>query len=388
MTLAVVMTTAIQHARSKLAEAGRQSGQKSVAAAQDTRSEPVARSERLASLIQGAAHGHGKPISRPTVPGYWKRRRHFDRLWAARLQRNMAADLLPFLQGPDVDLRQRAVQGLGRLESSQAEAPLSRLLQEREKLSDEQLQMLKDRQKPLKDAKDGERYLSDQKRFEDNGKRLRQSGLPPLVLQLALGRIRSRDFKGQEKVGAFAKSIGLSWDEVIQLSEKVNNPRDRAGEETPGYQIMEEVVDLLYTMRKRGEDISALQRPLTLNPVQELKLQAASLPVEQEIKLILDYLAQRPAVTSDELNLTGYLVALGVPAKEQVLQRLKDMKRQPERYLRGNHGYSIVFDTAAEMGDRRALPLLKHFERDTDRWVSSNAEQARQRLEGQPAVPG
>jgi len=317
----------------------------------------------LHEMMQGGGTACGPLISR--TADEQRKTEDFERLWFRHGQRAIAAELLPYLEGRDRELREKAIVALGRLESPLAEAPLAEFLK---KLEQEELED----QRELHNAQNhvATNYVV------DFSKRI---GVKPLKLRLALGRIRARDLKGQAKVEAVAQSVGVSWDDVLVLSKRLNptHPSIRGSMiGTRGDQIMEEIVDTLYKMGKEGEDIQPLSGRLTLNPSQQLKLRGAAVSLDQEVHLILDYLVTLPAATGDAYTLTDYLVGLGPRATELVLQRLQDMKRQPEKYFKNRSGYIIVFLAAGQMDDARALPLLKYFSARSphwDYWVQSNA---------------
>lgn len=314
----------------------------------------------------------------------------FAALALARRQRDVASELLPFLQDPAEPLRLRAVKLLGRLESAQAEASLEALANR------------------LKGpGASVARKHADSSRVSEA---VREESMFP-TLDLALARIRARNLNGWTKVQALAKSVGLSFDEVVRLSHKVNDPVEgKYASGSAGYEIVDEMVDMLYQMGKRGEDIRPVANRLTLRPAQKVKLQAASLPLEQEITLILNYLSQVKMVGGSEFDLAEHLSASGAPASNAVIRRIRDALQRSEQRLQDSTvsaaGCSILFRFANRADDTRAIPLLKQFEkkfkddfvRDSNSpegWIYAEAQRAREDLEKefikaeqQPAIPG
>lgn len=264
----------------------------------------------------------------------------FANLWLARKEKDIVPEIIPFLDDPDEDLRERAAKALGRLGDVRAEAPLQQKL--------EQVQQI-------------------QSSTNDEAGRM----VPEQTLRLALGRIRARDLKGQAKLDKVAESVDLTYAGVARLAQliqaqyKSENPDERrqAGE-GQGAAVVLEFVDLLYAMGKNGENIENFEPTrLAFGPALAMKLKAATLPLEQEIQLILDYTAQPKGGAFDP----SYLVGLGPRATEMIVQRLADMHRTPQQYnlnTRGAVGPTYLFDAAAMTGDPRVIPLLQQIVTD------------------------
>lgn len=290
----------------------------------------------------------------------------FQSLRLASSQRDIANEVITHLHDPDAPaLRLRAVKLLGRLETPKAEAPLEAL----DALSKE-------------DEAELRKHPNTSKEWQS---------LPfgtHHTLHLALGRIRARNLRGRAKVEAVAKEVGLSWGEVVRLSYKVNDPVEgRYASSTPGYEIVDEIVDVLYTMGKRGENIGSFANTLTLREAQKIKLQGASLQLEQEVKLILDYLSLIDIERSGDADLGEHLVDLGPQAAELLLQRLGNMKKYPRQYPQ-HLGHIFLFRAAANFGDHRFLPLLRYFENSDNLVLRGDAVRTRERLEKQLELQG
>lgn len=298
---------------------------------------------RLSSLLTPGASAHQHEYDPAKEPARKERAWKLYQLWLARHERNVTAEVLPFLQDEYAILRNNAARILGRLENPAAEPHLQKLLTA-----------------------------------------VQQKGARGLVspVSLALARNRSRGLKGRVKVAAFAQGMGLSFDEAVLLTEKVRASRSMKGR-TTGERIVKEMVDMLYMMGKRGEDIEALVEHLTLHPAQQVLLQAAGLPPDEEAKLIVDYLTKLNVVTLPDVELTQlYLPSLGSHATEAVVQRLEELKEGRVQLGNGYPGWSNLFRAVEWSGDPRALALLKHFQKNGDSpWVRHYASQARRQME-------
>jgi hypothetical protein len=311
-------------------------------------------SRKLEPLMQSAGEHLSVGFRSGEEQAAFERRRlAFESMWKARDERDVAAELLPFLSDPSENLRVRAVRALGHLESAQAEAPLQALLDKSGKARGPQYEAVR--------------------------------GVASVTLRLALGRIRSREQKGEPRIAALAKSVGLTPAELVGLSQRINSRQGRYDAGSAADQIVEEIVDALYAMIKRGDNVSGVVKRLTLNPAQRVKLETAALPPEQEVEMLLDYLEQREIVTGDEMELGKHLSGMGPQAANQVLARLEQMQQQPKQ-IKGR-GYSVLFDAVAEMKGPEALPLLRRFEQNSfDRWIPHYAKLARQEIEREEAM--
>ena len=278
--------------------------------------------------------------------------RQFDALWQERKTRDVTPDIIPFLSDKYPPLRSRAVQALGQLEAPESVEPL----QARKRI---------------------ESYDAGASRFS------------PLTFDLALGRIASRGLKGQDKVAAMMKQIGLSWPDLVQLSQKINGDTDRYRmQSAPGEKVMEEVVDLIYTMGKRGENVEAIAQQLTLLPAQQAQIKASSLDDAKESEALVDYLSNLYGARWEDIRLSNHLVNLGDVATTSILARLQEMKQNPnqgqglEPYpghpgaFRQRMGCEMVLRAASQTNDPRMIPLFQHFAKSPHEWVRRDAEMA------------
>ena len=135
---------------------------------------------KVRQLSQPQAHLNARPVS-PQLRADWPaQNQQLAQLWLARQERDVTPELLQLLQtSQHPDIRRRTVRALGRLESSAALGPLQAW---GKTLSAEDKQMIEP------------------------------------TLSLALGRLQSHELKGQKKLDAVAKSVNLSWSEVVRLS--------------------------------------------------------------------------------------------------------------------------------------------------------------------------
>lgn len=311
-----------------------------------TSSVQSARSEaRLNSLLaEGTAAQHDgyDPAKEPARKARaWR----LYQLWLVRDKRDITVQVVPFLQDEYWVLRHNAVRILGRTESRVAERHLQKLLTD-----------------------------------EPQGKTGKGKRFNPDGLRLALARNRSRGLKGRAKLTAFAKGMGLSFDEAVRLTQKVRaevskgNSRGSQGEKT-----VREMVDMLYMMGKKGENIGPLVGQLTLHPAQKVLLQGAAMPPSQEAKQIVDYLTMLNTVAYEDMELSQfYLMSLGSSAIEVVVQRLREIKAGRSQV--GKRGYTELFKVIAWSGDPRGLALLKHFEKSDDRWIRHYASLSREHM--------
>jgi hypothetical protein len=174
--------------------------------------------------------------------------------------------------------------------------------------------------------------------------------------------------------------LGLSFDQVVQLTEQIRAVRFKSGgSESNGEKIVKEVIDMLYVMGKRGEDIEPLAARLSLHPAQRVLLQGAALPPREEAQLIVDYLSKLDVVSLEDTELAEfYLPSLGASATEAAVRCLEKIKQSPSQW--GKVGYAVLFRSLRWSGDARALTLAKHFEKD-DHWMHYFAGLSRKHME-------
>ena len=264
--------------------------------------------------------------------------------WKARDKlgsKAVAAQIIPFLRDDYGVLRENAARMLGRLEDPVTKAPLQKLLQGMQ-----------------------------------NGA-TRKNYVRPEILKLALGRIEARNLRGEVKLNTIAKRVGLSWNNIAPLSRKVK--ADYASR-TAGHRIIKEIVDILYGMGRRGEDIQPLIQKLELYPPQKVLLQSASLPPNKRAKVMVDYLAQLNTVSPWDGDLAEiYLLDLRASAATAILQKLQQMKKGTAKY--GRTGPVELFQVAALLDERRAIPLIQHFQKTAKQPMSGYAQGALLRFE-------
>lgn len=278
--------------------------------------------------------------------------RRLNSLWFEHKDRDVSEELTQFLQNPNRSTRGRAVRMLARL-GNPATAQVIR---------------------------------SQQKSFD--AEKTTDLVTPRVLLEMALARIETRSLSGQSRVAAVAKSAGLSFDALAALSRRLNAGKEPA-RVSIGKIIFDEIVDLLYTMADRGEDITAITQKLALSPAQKTLLSAAPLPAKDEAKMIVDYLAPNSRTTLDETMLSErYLVELGTAANDELLNCLQDIHEHTDLYtglvpspgrpgaFTKRDGYVDICRAAASTGDQRMLPRLAKLVQNRDRWLAYYADQA------------
>ncbi len=170
------------------------------------------RSLRTEMALRGltrAAHRRDPSLAPAEKAAMVQRRLQFCRLWQARHERYIASEIIPYLGDPHYRIRTRAVVALGRLEEADGEAPLVA-------------------------------FLAGKHLDEDLG------GVPRVSVDLALARIRARGLSGRAKGEAIAAGAGLSFAQVVRLSNRVNNTARAFTKGSPGDLIVDEMVDVLY----------------------------------------------------------------------------------------------------------------------------------------------
>lgn len=310
-----------------------------------------------------------------TAQQKWMQQRQ---LWAQRNQRNIAPQMLVFLR--DQRLRYQTIKALGWLEFPVALKPLQKL------------------------QRDIEAGRIDEKK---------------IIVQLAIARIQSHNFKGRKKLDSVAKSVGLSWQDIVRLSYTVyapKTPNERyAVQGSDAMDIVREFCNLLYDMGRKGENVQQWGDQLTLHPALRVYLKGANTSRSQSVKMILDYVTTLESVTVEDQQVAQiHLLSLGEPAYLQIATKLRDILLHPEKYrtrywrktpqkitpqtkfLTIDTGIKItmVIDAAGLSGQRRFLPLLKQFEKKPaqdfgayGKYVIGSAQNARRAIESGSMSP-
>lgn len=329
-------------------------------------SQHIQSQKRLGVLLQNRGDAMPPSYDPQQLDARNKRAWKLYQVWRERTTRDVATEIAPYLQDEDRLIREDAARALSRLKNKTAERILMQVQQQ---------QNAKQKGAPNKqEVVGGDRNSAD-------------GQIASPTLKLALGRIQSRDLKGRAKVEAIANSVGLSFAEVARLSATVNEwGKQSVMAGTEGNEIVQELVDVLYQMGKDGEDIASLTKQMTLNPTQVVKLQGATLPVEQELKLIIDHVLsqKKVGITEEEFGAT-YLPSLGQPATEAIIASLDAVKQRRAEFERA--GLVTLMRAAALTNDSRALSLLKEFGNNPDPKVSYYAIQAREAMENQSWYP-
>ncbi|BCM89298.1 hypothetical protein IAD21_01143 [Abditibacteriota bacterium] len=194
-----------------------------------------------------------------------QRARRLLLLWQSRNKKDITFQVVPFLQDRDVSIRESAVRVLVRLRNQNVKRTVIPLLRS---------------------------FLA---------KPVGQKPIDPWILKLALGYNRSRDLQGQKRLDAFAQSVGLTWRQVVRLSQVVDSGSAYMVANTVGQEIMDELMRVLTEMGHRGEDIKPFYRQLSLTNAQNVLLRTASLKPTIRVTSILNYLARLDVVRDDEL---------------------------------------------------------------------------------------
>ncbi len=284
----------------------------------------------------------------PEQKRVWRdQQRRFARAWVTRREKSSQKELLDYLDDSDGYFREKAVRALGRLELAEAESPLRALAAK------------------THDIKTAEEWES-------------IKAVPLVPLNLAIARIQSKNLNGQKKLDALAQSVGIEWKDIVRLSQRFYTPII-PGREPPRprptkaeRQLMLEVVDVLYTMKKKGEDISPWEKQLTLPPAYKVILESADLSPEKEVTFILDYFASLKVLKGDSDGLLSHLVGVK-DAKKTIFSYLPMAELNPK--IDPPTGYEMLFYAAASFGDQTAIPLIARFESSEDGYVSATAKE-------------
>lgn len=254
-------------------------------------------------------------------------------LWQQRGRKNIVRSILPFANDSTSDVQYNALKMLGRLEDPIALPTLQKLAK-------------RPMHTPPLDAEPSE------------GLRDTYPALP-----LAIGRIKSRNLSGKRKIEVAIGELGLDFPALVRLSKRIN--RDQYADFRVGNTVILEVADILYQQKKRGVNVDALARSLTLRPAQRFLLSVAALPVKEQAKRMLSYLTQVPVRGGSRTDVFEHWEDLGRAGHVGAFPFVKGVL---QRRTQKTSVYSmiLVLQSLARNGNRDALSLLKSLSRDRD----------------------
>ena len=245
--------------------------------------------------------------------------------------------LLPLLQDSSYLVREEALRELARLESSEA------------------LPILLAKATELEDIKSATKKGTTPTAITSPSE---------IALRFAIARIQTKNLRGQERLDAIASSLGMKWGEVVALSKQDNR---KQSVDLPDNIIVEEMIDVFYGMAKKGENIASLSSSLQLSEPQKIKLEAASLPKEQEAQAIVKYLAERRGAVNGDVHRLAmtHLTSLGESANVALFAYFDKVKALPSQehqkvsYL----SLGLLLRAAAEIGDTRLESVFDQIEK-------------------------
>ena len=300
--------------------------------------------------------------------------------WHSRTQKDVTPRLLELSNDSDANIRERAVRLLGRLEAPDALPVLQQKLQTVERA----------RTKP---------YVSGQGSYQDA-----PEYVPIEVLQLAIGRIESRPLQGRAKLDKMLEAVqfmspsqhpkSLVWADVVEFSRRANVVQ---GEEhlrfgSPARRVFDEVVDVFHSEKQAGHDMTGLQRQLFLSEAQQMFLDTANLPLEEQIRRVTEFGLQIKNYGVEEARLiTDYLLSLPPQiVRTEVNQKLADVLAHPQNYptmseVRFGNKYATgllpIWNVVSVIGDEKTKVLLQEFVRNFDTpWIGGEATEALKHL--------
>lgn len=192
------------------------------------------------------------------------------------------------------------------------------------------------------------------------------------ALPLAIGRIKARDLNGQKKIDVMLSEVGLTFEQLQSLSAKI--AKGSYGSQTMAYDVLREVLDVLYLQKKQGNSIKGLSEQLHLQPAQKLLLQNADRPLKEEAEGLLNYLATTRIGGQDEKMLIDYLLDLGPQADAVAIEFSEKIFADRQKYPTPFY-YVEVLEALAkrEPDDPRFKPLFLRFYKDKSKSVSQEA---------------
>jgi hypothetical protein len=205
---------------------------------------------------------------------------------------------------------------------------------------------------------------------------------PKDLLQLTLARIRSRNLKGKARVDAVARGMGSSWTGIVQMSHTATTRRVFPRPNRHEILILNEFVNLLGSMAKKGKNIKPLAQSLRLGAAQKVRLETFSLPPSAKVKRILDSLSENDVFNDPFFELNDAVLEEGRAGTDIVFARLNYMRQHSEIYGSSHYAYAYILRLAAQTGEERMFNLFRQIEAEprVSAEVRREAVMARQKI--------
>jgi hypothetical protein len=205
-----------------------------------------------------------------------------------------------------------------------------------------------------------------------------------------LARIRTENVVGRatsttalsRKVNHFLSETRLSKTRIEQTVRAFHAQGGAREHQTP-YEVyaLRQMADFVAEGYEAGVPNAAATTGLdfSLDPATQLKVRLAPMSKTQRINWLIESIARKKAIRGEDYYEVRALADEGTEAVAPILTKLRILKSNREGYE--YPGISTLFNVLACIGDQSAIPVVRSFVGDSDKWLDHYARQQLQRLE-------
>jgi len=141
-------------------------------------------------------------------------------------------------------------------------------------------------------------------------------------------------------------------------------------------QVLRQAAEIVGEAYKNGVDdaFEVVAINFSLEHAAQLKAKLSKMNKGERIKWLVDSLSKKRVLKGEDRYEIQALVDEGTTALEAIADKLREMRMHRDRY----HyiGFAALFDTLASINAPEAIPIVKSFLNDNDKWVRYYADQA------------
>jgi len=187
-----------------------------------------------------------------------------------------------------------------------------------------------------------------------------------------------------KKVGAFMRAAKVSLPQVhkgaLWYREQLRlrrYPRWAPFE----VQVMRQVAEMAGEAYQRGvwDAFKVSGFNFTLDHAAQLKVRLGQMERRQRIQWLVEHLSKKRVLRWEDEYEMQALADEGIEASRWICEKLKLMRVYRNEYH--DNGFCALFRTLKCIGDPEAVPIVRSFLNDNDRWIRHDAQDALQYLE-------
>ncbi len=223
-----------------------------------------------------------------------------------------------------------------------------------------------------------------QRRIETREGEVAKAALAYVKAESAVGRANSAAAFSR-KVNHFLSAAGLSAARIRGAAQAYAAQKKAGGHGPMPFELhaLRCAADLVMEASEAGVSNAASLSGLdfSLDYPAQLKVKLAPMSHQERIAWLVELLSKKKAGRWQEDYEMQALADEGLAASQAIIAKLQEMKAHRDQYPY-HPGFVLLFRTLTCLNDPDAIPAVRSFLNDDDRWVRHYAQQALGRLEG------